>query len=165
MAVESSPAGAMRDTMREPTRELMRETYPAAELFQKAHARMVMLHRLDEQLAALAEQRRKHEQELSIIQGQINEAFSQVLRPSTERRELEPPASVAPANSDPIPTAEAPAPHPEAAAAIETPKVRKKSDKTMAAPAKTLTPNIDPAWLRPQSEKQAAAVLADEDDD
>jgi hypothetical protein len=180
MAVESSAPGALRES----TREMMRESYPAAELFQKAHARMVMLHRLDEQLAALAEQRRRHEQELSVIQGQINAEFNRALKPATERRELASSEPVTPAASVPAPAptpapiaveaaepaAPSATPAPAAAAEMErmngngaaaASKARKKGEKLSAG----LAANVDPAWLRPRSEKSAAAMLEQEEED
>lgn len=57
---------------------------PAAELFQKAHGRIILLQRLDEQIAQLLEQRRKIQQELAGLQGQINEEFSRVMSAAKE---------------------------------------------------------------------------------
>src|SRR5438552_3794106 len=51
---------------------------PAIPLFQKAHARMVTLQRLDEQLVTLLEQRKRIVDELRSVQGQINEEFERV---------------------------------------------------------------------------------------
>ena len=53
---------------------------PSAALFQKAHAKMVTLSRVDEQLAGLLEQRRKLADELKSVQSQINEEFDRVMR-------------------------------------------------------------------------------------
>jgi TolA-binding protein len=52
---------------------------PAAELFQKAHARMVGLRRLDEQMLQLLDQRQKLRQELYHLQQQINAEFERVM--------------------------------------------------------------------------------------
>ena len=55
---------------------------PAVSLFQKAHGRMTTLQRIDEQLTALIDQRRKIQEELRTIQGLINEEFDRVTRQS-----------------------------------------------------------------------------------
>lgn len=57
---------------------------PAVGLFQKAHGKMVMLQRLDAQLASLLEQRRKIQDELSAVQSQINDEFDRVMRQAEE---------------------------------------------------------------------------------
>jgi hypothetical protein len=57
---------------------------PAVALFQKVHGKMVMLQRLDSQLSSLIEQRRKVQQEISQIQGQINEEIDRQLRQADE---------------------------------------------------------------------------------
>src|SRR5688572_12643683 len=57
---------------------------PAVGLFQKAHGKMVMLQRLDAQLASLLEQRRKIQDELSSVQNQINDEFDRVMRAAEE---------------------------------------------------------------------------------
>jgi hypothetical protein len=57
---------------------------PAVGLFQKAHGKMVMLQRLDAQLASLLEQRRKIQDELSAVQNQINDEFDRVMRQAEE---------------------------------------------------------------------------------
>ena len=61
-----------------------RETSPAVSLFQKAHSRMTSLQRIDEQLTALLEQRRKIQDELRTIQSLINEEFERVMRAAGE---------------------------------------------------------------------------------
>ena len=61
-----------------------RETSPAVSLFQKAHSRMTSLQRIDEQLTALLEQRRKIQDELSSVQNQINDEFDRVMRQAEE---------------------------------------------------------------------------------
>ena len=53
---------------------------PVVSLFQKAHGRMVMLQRVDEQLAGLLDQRRKIQEELRQVQSQINEEFDRVMK-------------------------------------------------------------------------------------
>lgn len=54
-------------------------TSPVVTLFQKAHGRMVMLQRVDEQLAVLLDQRRKVQDELRAVQAQINQEFDRVM--------------------------------------------------------------------------------------
>ena len=61
-----------------------KESSPVVSLFQKAHGRMVMLQRVDEQLAGLLEQRRKIQDELRAVQCQINEEFNRVMRQADE---------------------------------------------------------------------------------
>jgi hypothetical protein len=56
---------------------------PAVSLFQKAHGRMTTLQRIDEQVAALLDQRRKIQEELRTIQQLINEEFDRVTRQSS----------------------------------------------------------------------------------
>ena len=58
-------------------------TSTAVALFQKAHGRMTTLQRIDEQIAALADQRRKIQEELKAVQTLINEEFDRVVRTST----------------------------------------------------------------------------------
>src|SRR5687768_38787 len=48
-------------------------------LFQKAHAKMVTLQRIDDQLMSLADQRKKLQEELRGIQIQINDEFDRLL--------------------------------------------------------------------------------------
>lgn len=55
---------------------------PAVSLFQKAHGRMTTLQRIDEQVTALLDQRRKIQEELRAIQQLINEEFDRVTRQS-----------------------------------------------------------------------------------
>ena len=61
-------------------------TSTAVALFQKAHGRMTTLQRIDEQIAALADQRRKIQDELRSVQSLINEEFDRVVR--TENGEM-----------------------------------------------------------------------------
>ena len=51
---------------------------PAVPLFQRAHARMVTLARVDEQLAQLLQQRAKLQEELRGVQQQINDEFERI---------------------------------------------------------------------------------------
>ena len=57
-------------------------TSTAVALFQKAHGRMTTLQRIDEQIAALADQRLKIQDELRAVQSLINEEFDRVVRTS-----------------------------------------------------------------------------------
>lgn len=59
-------------------------TSAAVALFQKAHGRMTTLQRIDEQIAALMEQRRKLQEELRAVQTLINEEFDRVVRSTPE---------------------------------------------------------------------------------
>ncbi len=59
-------------------------TSPTAALFQKAHAKLVTLQRIDEQLTGILDQRRKLQDELRDVQGQINEEFDRVIRDAQE---------------------------------------------------------------------------------
>jgi hypothetical protein len=54
-------------------------TSPTVALFQKAHAKMVTLQRVDEQLGGLLDQRRKLQEELRNVQSLINEEFDRVM--------------------------------------------------------------------------------------
>ncbi len=53
---------------------------PTVALFQKAHAKMITLQRVDEQLTSLLDQRKKLQEELRGIQTQINEEFERLLQ-------------------------------------------------------------------------------------
>jgi hypothetical protein len=55
-------------------------TTAAVSLFQKAHGRMTTLQRIDEQVAALNDQRKKIQEELRAVQGLINEEFDRVVK-------------------------------------------------------------------------------------
>jgi hypothetical protein len=57
---------------------------PTAALFQKAHAKIVTLQRIDEQLTSLLDQRRKLQDELREVQSQINDEFNRVIRDSDD---------------------------------------------------------------------------------
>jgi DNA repair ATPase RecN len=60
------------------------QTSPTAALFQKAHAKLVTLQRIDEQLTSILDQRRKLQDELRDVQGQINEEFDRVIKDAQE---------------------------------------------------------------------------------
>ena len=51
----------------------------AVALFQKAHGRMTTMQRIDEQIHALIDQRRKLQEELRAVQALINEEFDRVV--------------------------------------------------------------------------------------
>ena len=59
-------------------------TSTAVSLFQKAHGRMTTLQRIDEQIVALLDQRRKIQEELRAVQALINEEFDRVVRTGPE---------------------------------------------------------------------------------
>lgn len=61
-----------------------KETPAAVAMFQKAHGRMLMLQRLDEQISAMANQRKQIQDELRGLQGQINDEFDRVMKMSQE---------------------------------------------------------------------------------
>ena len=52
-----------------------RDTSHAVQLFQDAHQKMVMLKRVEEQMAQLVQRRRSLMDELKNVQGQINDEF------------------------------------------------------------------------------------------
>ena len=56
-----------------------RESTRFVAMFQKAHAQIAALQRVDEQIATLMEQRRKATEELRAIQTHINQEFKRVL--------------------------------------------------------------------------------------
>lgn len=56
-----------------------RESTRFVAMFQKAHSQLSALQRMDEQIAALMEQRRKAAEDLRAIQTQINSEFQRVL--------------------------------------------------------------------------------------
>jgi hypothetical protein len=64
------------------TQPEVHQVSPAVSLFQKAHGRMTTLQRIDEQVNALTDQRRKIQEELRTIQQLINEEFDRVTRQS-----------------------------------------------------------------------------------
>src|SRR5689334_7816945 len=57
-----------------------REMYPLTALFQKAHGRLSMLQRIDEQIAGLLDQRRRVQDDLRGIQGLINDQFDRAIK-------------------------------------------------------------------------------------
>jgi hypothetical protein len=56
------------------------ETAPWVQLFQKAHQKIVMLERLDEQMIQMLNRRQELQDELREIQLQINEEFNQRIK-------------------------------------------------------------------------------------
>jgi predicted nucleic acid-binding Zn-ribbon protein len=61
---------------------------PTVVLFQKAHAKMVTIQRIDEQLQNLVEQRRKLQDELRGVQALINEEFDRVMQKQAQQHEV-----------------------------------------------------------------------------
>ena len=57
---------------------------PTVALFQKAHASLVTLQRVDEQIATLAEKRRKIQAELREAQTMLNEEIDRAATPAEE---------------------------------------------------------------------------------
>jgi hypothetical protein len=56
----------------------------AATLFQKAHGKIMMMQRVDQQIAALISQRRKLQEDINGVQSQINEEFERLAHQSDE---------------------------------------------------------------------------------
>jgi len=59
---------------------IAKESPQSVQLFQRAHQKMVMLQRVEDQIQQLAGQRRSIQDELRGIQVQINEEFDRLLR-------------------------------------------------------------------------------------
>ena len=57
---------------------------PTVTLFQKAHAKMITLQRVDEQVQNLLAQRRSLQDELRAIQSQINDEFDRLLNTNVD---------------------------------------------------------------------------------
>ena len=57
---------------------------PTVALFQKAHAKMITLQRVDEQVQNLLAQRRSLQDELRAIQSQINDEFDRLLNTNVD---------------------------------------------------------------------------------
>ena len=57
---------------------------PTVTLFQKAHAKLSALQRIDDQFAALIEQRRRLQEEIRSLQVQINDEFDRVMEQDEE---------------------------------------------------------------------------------
>jgi len=62
-----------------PNNESPRDSTRFVALFHKAHGHIAALRRLDDQIAALFEQRRKSLDDLRTVQAQINNEFDRVL--------------------------------------------------------------------------------------
>src|ERR1044072_3747102 len=56
----------------------------AASLFQKAHGKIVMLQRLDAQLASLLEQRKRLQEDLASVPAPINQEFDRLMHQADE---------------------------------------------------------------------------------
>jgi len=61
-----------------------RDVSPAALLFQKAHQKILMLDRLDEQLQQLLVKRTQLQEELRAVQAEINEEFDRMFHDEDE---------------------------------------------------------------------------------
>ena len=61
-----------------------RDTSHAVQLFQDAHQKMVMLKRVEEQMAQLVQRRRTLMDELKQVQGQINDEFENLFHVAQE---------------------------------------------------------------------------------
>jgi len=62
------------------TAAVSKESSASVQLFQRAHQKMVLLQRVDDQVQQLLNQRRSIQDELRGIQVQINEEFDKLLR-------------------------------------------------------------------------------------
>jgi hypothetical protein len=71
---------AMANANENATANAPASTSPTVALFQKAHAKMVTLQRVDEQLQSLLDQRKRLQDELRGVQALINEEFERVMR-------------------------------------------------------------------------------------
>ena len=89
-----------------------REVSALVSLFQRAHNKIVALQKLDDQLALLAEQHRRLQEEVRSIRGEINEEFERALRSNQA------PSKLAAALAQPIEGAQDSKP-PEDAGAVE----------------------------------------------
>ena len=74
----------MSDEQKNNTAANNAEVSPTVALFQKAHACLVTLQRLDEQLASIAERRRRAQAELREAQAQLNEEIDRAATPADE---------------------------------------------------------------------------------
>ena len=61
---------------------------PYVQLFQKAHQRIVMLERLDEQVQQILQKRQELQDELRSIQAQLNEEFDTRIKPSVNGMQM-----------------------------------------------------------------------------
>jgi predicted nucleic acid-binding Zn-ribbon protein len=64
--------------------EMKNDVSPTVALFQKAHASLVTLQRLDDQIAQLAEKRRKIQAELRDAQSSLNDEIDRAATPADE---------------------------------------------------------------------------------
>ncbi|MDQ3441883.1 MAG: hypothetical protein M3478_16190 [Planctomycetota bacterium] len=64
--------------------EVKNEQSPTVALFQKAHANLVQLQRLDDQIAQLAEKRRKIQTDLREAQSMLNDEIDRAATPADE---------------------------------------------------------------------------------
>ena len=64
--------------------ETKNDVSPTVALFQKAHASLVTLQRLDDQIGALVEKRRKLQSELREAQSMLNDEIDRAATPADE---------------------------------------------------------------------------------
>ena len=64
--------------------ENKQDVSPTVAMFQKAHACLVTMQRIEEQMAALADRRRKAQAELREAQAQLNEEIDRAAAPVEE---------------------------------------------------------------------------------
>ena len=64
--------------------EMKNDVSPTVALFQKAHASLVTLQRLDDQIAGLVEKRRKIQADLREAQSMLNEEIDRAATPADE---------------------------------------------------------------------------------
>jgi hypothetical protein len=85
-AVANTPAALTGPTLAGPTLAGSSVTgnSPTVALFQKAHAKMITLQRVDEQVQNLLDQRKKLHDELRGIQSQINDEFDRLLNTNVD---------------------------------------------------------------------------------
>ena len=76
MSADTAPA----NNGKEATAKDAKESSQSVQLFQRAHQKMVILQRVEEQIQQLLNQRRSIQDELRGIQVQINEEFDRLLR-------------------------------------------------------------------------------------
>jgi hypothetical protein len=76
---DSSSIPAVANTPAAITGPAVTGNSPTVALFQKAHAKMITLQRVDEQVQNLLDQRKKLHDELRGIQSQINDEFDRLL--------------------------------------------------------------------------------------
>ena len=69
------------------SQDIQKDQSPIAALFQKTHAKMMTLSRIDEQFTSLSAQRRKLQEELRDLQSEINCELQRAVDGAHEREE------------------------------------------------------------------------------